>query len=87
MLTAMLAAKNLLGERHDVWNVNVERSYHEEFVTDTANDATSGQRAAVPAEAMHGAEHPAGSEQRASPDQSDRPEHAERPERPERAQV
>jgi protoporphyrinogen oxidase len=31
MLTAMLAARNLLGERHDVWTVNVERSYHEEF--------------------------------------------------------
>jgi protoporphyrinogen oxidase len=31
MLTAMLAARNLLGERHDVWSVNVERSYHEEF--------------------------------------------------------
>jgi len=33
MLTAMLAARNLMGESHDVWNVNVERSYHEEFVT------------------------------------------------------
>ena len=32
MLTAMLAARNLMGEHHDVWNVNVERSYHEEFV-------------------------------------------------------
>lgn len=31
MLTAMLAARNLLGEKHDVWSVNVERSYHEEF--------------------------------------------------------
>jgi hypothetical protein len=31
MLTAMLAAKNILGDRHDLWNVNVERSYHEEF--------------------------------------------------------
>jgi protoporphyrinogen oxidase len=31
MLTAMLAARNVLGERHDVWNVNVERSYHEEY--------------------------------------------------------
>ena len=31
MLTAMLAARNILGERHDVWTVNVERSYHEEF--------------------------------------------------------
>ena len=31
MLSAMLAARNVLGEDHDVWNVNVERSYHEEF--------------------------------------------------------
>ena len=31
MLTALLAAKNIMGESHDVWNVNVERSYHEEF--------------------------------------------------------
>lgn len=31
MLTALLAAKNILGEKHDLWNVNVERSYHEEF--------------------------------------------------------
>ncbi|MEO0586582.1 MAG: FAD-dependent oxidoreductase, partial [Planctomycetota bacterium] len=38
MLSAMLAARNILGEEHDIWNVNVERSYHEEFVTkdDTA---------------------------------------------------
>jgi protoporphyrinogen oxidase len=31
MLTAMLAVKNILGEKHDLWNVNVERSYQEEF--------------------------------------------------------
>jgi hypothetical protein len=31
MLTAMLAARNVMGENHDLWNVNVERSYHEEF--------------------------------------------------------
>jgi protoporphyrinogen oxidase len=31
MLTAILAARNILGESHDVWTVNVERSYHEEF--------------------------------------------------------
>jgi protoporphyrinogen oxidase len=31
MLTAMLAARNVLGADHDVWSVNVERSYHEEF--------------------------------------------------------
>lgn len=30
MLTAMLAVRNILGEKHDVWNVNTERSYHEE---------------------------------------------------------
>ena len=26
----MLAVKNLLGEQHDVWAVNVECAYHEE---------------------------------------------------------
>lgn len=31
MLTAMLAARNIMGEKHDLWNVNTERSYHEEF--------------------------------------------------------
>ena len=34
MLTAMLAARNLLGEKHDVWAVNTERSYSESFVVD-----------------------------------------------------
>jgi len=34
MLTAMLAVKNILGEKHDLWTVNVERSYHEEFTKD-----------------------------------------------------
>jgi protoporphyrinogen oxidase len=33
MLTAMLAARNILGEKNDLWEVNVERSYHEEFQT------------------------------------------------------
>jgi protoporphyrinogen oxidase len=31
MLSAMLAAKNIMGEHHDIWNINVERSYHENF--------------------------------------------------------
>lgn len=31
MLTAMLAVKNILGGRHDIWAVNTERSYHEEI--------------------------------------------------------
>jgi protoporphyrinogen oxidase len=38
MLTALLAVKNLLGESHDLWNVNVERSYHEEFTKDQWNN-------------------------------------------------
>jgi protoporphyrinogen oxidase len=33
MLTAMLAVKNILGERHDLWSVNVEQEYHEEDET------------------------------------------------------
>ena len=31
MLTAMLAVSNIFGEKHDVWDVNTERSYHEEI--------------------------------------------------------
>jgi protoporphyrinogen oxidase len=31
MLTGLLAAKNIMGEHHDLWEVNTERSYHEEF--------------------------------------------------------
>lgn len=31
MLSAMLAARNIAGEEHDIWNINVERSYHENF--------------------------------------------------------
>jgi protoporphyrinogen oxidase len=30
MLTAMLAAENILGADHDIWSVNVEADYHEE---------------------------------------------------------
>jgi protoporphyrinogen oxidase len=45
MLTAMLAVRNLLGERHDLWEVNTERSYHEDFVS-------SGRSYAAPACAL-----------------------------------
>ena len=31
MLTGLLAAKNILGEQHNLWDVNTERSYHEDF--------------------------------------------------------
>jgi protoporphyrinogen oxidase len=33
MLTGLLGARNLLGESHDLWEVNTERSYHEDFRT------------------------------------------------------
>lgn len=32
MLTAMLAVQNILGANYDLWTVNTERSYYEEFV-------------------------------------------------------
>lgn len=38
MLTALLAARNVLGEDHDLWNVNVERSYHEDFTNEEWNN-------------------------------------------------
>ncbi|MGH7570261.1 MAG: NAD(P)/FAD-dependent oxidoreductase [Gemmatimonadota bacterium] len=44
MLTGLLAARNLAGERNDVWDVNVEPEYHEE--TRRAKDAGGGR--AVP---------------------------------------
>jgi protoporphyrinogen oxidase len=31
MLTGLLAAKNVAGESHELWEVNTERSYHEDF--------------------------------------------------------
>lgn len=31
MLTALLAAQNIVGKHHDLWEVNTERSYHENF--------------------------------------------------------
>ncbi|MGB3297304.1 MAG: hypothetical protein WBA76_03465, partial [Phormidesmis sp.] len=39
MLTGLLAAKNILGESHDLWGVNVERSYHEDFTKEQWNKA------------------------------------------------
>jgi len=49
MLTAMLAVKNLLGEKHNLWEVNTERSYHEEFTREEHKQSPqpSGQLAAV----------------------------------------
>ncbi|MGF1478325.1 MAG: NAD(P)/FAD-dependent oxidoreductase [Cyanophyceae cyanobacterium] len=46
MLTAILAAKNILGEEHNLWDVNTERSYHEEFVTKNTEDTKQKKFAA-----------------------------------------
>ena len=45
MLSAMFAAQNILGAKHDVWTVNVERSYHEEFTLEkpTKGDAVAAE--------------------------------------------
>ena len=47
MLTAMLAVRNVFGESHDLWKVNKERSYEEEFVLEdaAASDPAPGQTA------------------------------------------
>ena len=37
MLTGLLAAKSILGEHHDLWEVNTERSYYEEFAKPSSN--------------------------------------------------
>lgn len=39
MLMGLLAVCNYLGEDHDLWNVNVERSYYEELVVDKKEEA------------------------------------------------
>ena len=45
MLTAMLAVRNLFGEKHDVWSVNVERAYHEEMRVSSPSGAERSLRA------------------------------------------
>jgi len=34
MLTGILAVRNLDGEKHNLWEVNTERSYYEDFTSD-----------------------------------------------------
>ncbi len=33
MMTAMLAVRNIAGENHDLWSVNVDEEYHEELTS------------------------------------------------------
>ncbi|HKK31087.1 MAG TPA: NAD(P)/FAD-dependent oxidoreductase [Alphaproteobacteria bacterium] len=51
MLTAMLVAENILGANHDVWNVNVERAYHEEFQVPKKDEDNEKQGQEVAAQA------------------------------------
>jgi len=41
MLTGLLAARNLTGEHHPLWEVNTERSYYEEFERTKVPDLSS----------------------------------------------
>jgi protoporphyrinogen oxidase len=43
MLSAMYAARNILGADHDVWNVNIDRSYHEEFEVEAKKAELKGR--------------------------------------------
>ncbi len=45
MLTAMLAVKNILGENHDLWQVNADQEYLEEMRDETPHAATTTSRA------------------------------------------
>ena len=50
MMTALLAARNVLGAspRHDVWAVNVEEDYHEEQSTPAQRHGLAGTGRAAP---------------------------------------
>ena len=41
MLSALLAVENIMGANHNLWIVNTERSYHEEFMTKPQKKATT----------------------------------------------
>ena len=43
MLTAMLAVKNIQGEAHDLWSVNMEPSHHEARIPPQKNKRTRGE--------------------------------------------
>ncbi|MGD0202025.1 MAG: FAD-dependent oxidoreductase, partial [Bryobacteraceae bacterium] len=56
MLTAMLAARNILGARYDLWGVNVDADYHEEGVECTEEElkALDASRPILPTTAATG---------------------------------
>jgi hypothetical protein len=44
MMTAVYAAQNIIGEKHDIWDVNVEDDYHEEEREGDSKSSTMGDR-------------------------------------------
>jgi protoporphyrinogen oxidase len=48
MLTAMLAAKNILGAHYDIWQVNADQEYHEEIRQDVEVEALARLQAMQP---------------------------------------
>ncbi|MEM8779904.1 MAG: NAD(P)/FAD-dependent oxidoreductase [Cyanobacteria bacterium P01_G01_bin.49] len=44
MLSALFAAENIMGANHNLWKVNTERSYHEDFVTKAKKKSTSATK-------------------------------------------
>ena len=50
MLSAMYAARNILGGDYDVWNVNVERSYHEKMEVEKEGSEDETRSVGQPAE-------------------------------------
>jgi hypothetical protein len=49
MLTAVLAARNILGESHDLWHVNTDDAYNEERADDSNAHALKAVAATQPA--------------------------------------
>lgn len=49
MMTAVLAARNILGESHDLWQVNTDDAYNEERADDSNAHALKGLAATQPA--------------------------------------
>ena len=41
MLCGLYAAQNLLGAKHDLWDINTERSYYEEQRVDRSNEVST----------------------------------------------
>lgn len=44
MLTGIYAARNIAGEKHDVWSVNTEMEYHEEAREEKSATVAAGDR-------------------------------------------